>query len=189
MLITLSETIRTVEAWPVILNRNLHPSVTSKSMVVGDVFECTTIEIQVSGYINIIVSCIYRSPGSDVTVFSEHVEQLFLDLSLHKSIFLGGDINIDILKHNSNRGIKYLLDTMYIIGLYPLIDRPPRISNQSFSLIDNIFTNVTNYNITTGILINDITDHLPVFAICTCPNPNRLIKELYIKNALLTKVT
>ena len=50
-------------------------------MVVDDVFECTTIEIQVSGYRNIIVSCIYRSPGSDVKVFSEHVEQLFLDLS------------------------------------------------------------------------------------------------------------
>ena len=29
-----------------------------KSMVVDDVFECTTIEIQVSGYRNIIVSCI-----------------------------------------------------------------------------------------------------------------------------------
>ena len=46
---------------------------TSKSMVVDsvvdDVFECTTIEIQVSEYRNIIVSCIYRSPGSDVTVF------------------------------------------------------------------------------------------------------------------------
>ena len=31
---------------------------TSKSVVVDDVFECTTIEIQVSGYRNIIVSCI-----------------------------------------------------------------------------------------------------------------------------------
>ena len=146
---------------------------TSKSMVVNDVFECTIIEIQVSGYRNIIVSCIYRSPGSDVTVFSEHVEQLFLDLSLHKSIcFLCGEFNIDISKHNSNRGIKYFLYTMYAICLYLLIDRPTRISNQSFSLIDNIVTNVTNYNITSGIFINYITDHLPVFAIC---NPNRLI--------------
>ena len=42
---------------------------TSKSMVLDDEFECTTIEIQVSGYINIIVSCIYRSPGSDVKGF------------------------------------------------------------------------------------------------------------------------
>ena len=127
----------------------------------------------------------YRFPGSDVTVFTEHVEQLFLDLSLHKSMFLCGDFNIDILKHNSNRGIKYFLDTMYAIGLYPLIDRPTRISNQSFSLIDNIFTDVTNYNITSGILINDITDHLPVFAMCTYPNPNRQIKKLYIKKRIV----
>ena len=61
------------------------------------------------------------------------------------------------------------------LALYPIIDSPTRISNQSFSLIDSIFTNVTNHNITSGILINDITDHLPVFAICTYPNPNRLI--------------
>ena len=73
---------------------------------------------------------------------------------------------------------------MYAIGLYPLINRPTRISNQSFSLIDNIFTNVTNYNITSGILINAIIDHLPVFAICTYLNPNRQIKKLYVKNAL-----
>ena len=104
---------------------------------------------------------------------------------------LFGEFNIDILKHNSNRGVLYFLDTMYAIGLYPLIDRPTLISNQSFSLIDNIFTNVTNYNITSGILINDITDHLPVFAICrpTYPNPNSQIKKLYTKNGLLMTVT
>ena len=121
-------------------------------------------------------------------VFSEHVEPIFLDLSLHKSIFLCGDFNIDILKHNLNRGIKYFLDTMYAIGLYPLIDRPTCISNQSFSLIDSIFTNVTNYNITSGILINDIiTDHLPVFAIYTYPNPNRQIKKVYVKKRIVNE--
>ena len=99
----------------------------------------------------LLITALYMSPGSDVNAFSEHVEQLFLELSLHISILLCGDFNIDILKHNSNRGIKYFLDTMYAIGLYPLIDRPTRISNQSFSLIDKIFTNVTNYNITSGI--------------------------------------
>ena len=165
------------------VKQELHPSVSFLSQWLqnlDDVFECTSIEIQVSGYRNNIVSCLHRSPGSDVTVFSEHVEQVFLDLSLHKLIFLCGDINIDIFKCNSNRGIKYFLDNMYAIGLYPLIDRPTRISNQSFSLIDNIFNNVTNYNITSGILINDITDRLPVFAICTYPNPNRLTKKLDI---------
>ena len=124
-----------------------------------------------------------------MTVFSEHVEQLVLDLSLHKSIFLCGDFNIDSLNHNSNLGIKYFLDTRYAIGLYPLIGRPTRISKQSFSLIDIIFTNVTNYNtiITSGILINDITAHLPVFAICTYPKPNRRIKILNVKKRIVNE--
>ena len=38
-------------------------------MVVGDVFECATIEIQVSWYRNSIVSGIHMYPGSDMTVF------------------------------------------------------------------------------------------------------------------------
>ena len=40
-------------------------------MVVDDVSECTTIEMHVSWYRHIIVSCIapIRSPGSDMTVF------------------------------------------------------------------------------------------------------------------------
>ena len=53
--------------------------------------------------------------------------------------------------------------TMHSIGLYSFIYRPTRISNHSFTLIDNVFTNVTNHKVTSGILVSDITDHLPIF--------------------------
>ena len=42
---------------------------------------------------------------------------------------LCGDFNIDILKHNSNRGIKHFLDSMYTIRLYPHIDQPVLVTN------------------------------------------------------------
>ena len=80
---------------------------------------------------------------------------------MRKSIFVCGDVNIDILKHESN--------IVYSIGLYPLIDRPKRISNHSFSLIDNICTNVVNQTTLSGILLSDITDHLPIFVLCIYP--------------------
>ena len=38
--------------------------------------------------------------------------------------FLCADFNIDILKHKVDKGTESFLDTMYSIGLYPLIDRP-----------------------------------------------------------------
>ena len=46
-----------------------------KSLVVNDLFECCTLEILISGHRNIIVSCIYRCPGSNTDIFSEHIVQ------------------------------------------------------------------------------------------------------------------
>ena len=50
-------------------------------------------------------------------------------------------------------------------GFFPLITHPTR--PMSNTLIDNIFTNVLNRNIRSGLFITDISDHLPVFTVCT----------------------
>ena len=115
---------------------------------------------------------------------------LFFDnnnYAFQTTVFLGGDFNTDILKHKVNQGTKSFLDTMYSIGLYPLIDRPTRISNHSFSLIDNVFTNLTNHKVTSGILVSDITDHLPIFALCTYPNPNRADQKCNVKKRIINE--
>ena len=46
----------------------------------------------------------------------------------------------------------------------PIITRPTRLTAHTATLIDNIFTNCLTHNITNGIIINDISDHLPIFA-------------------------
>ena len=160
-----------------------------KSLVVDDLFECCTLEILISGHRNIIVSCIYRCPGSNTDICSEHIVQLFFELTMRKTVFLCGDFNIDILKHKVNQGTKSFLDTMYSIGLYPLIDRPTHISNHSYTLIDNVFTNVTNHKVTSGILVSDITDHLPIFVFCTHPNPNRADQKCNVKKRIINEKT
>ena len=53
------------------------------------------------------------------------------------------------------------------LGIYPLIDKPSQITHSSATLIDNIFTNELNSNITNGLLMNDISDHLLVFCVCS----------------------
>ena len=52
-------------------------------------------------------------------------------------------------------------------GFYPKITLPTRITNRSSTLIDNILTNVYDDNHISGILINKISDHQPIF---TCNN-------------------
>ena len=55
---------------------------------------------------------------------------------------------------------------MYSFGLYRLITKPTRITNITATLIDNIFRNELQFQVHSGLLITDISDHLPVFAIC-----------------------
>ena len=77
-----------------------------------------------------------------------------------------GDFNIDLLKHETHNNTKEFRDTMHSLSLYPLIDKPTRITDNSTTLIDNIFTNELRFNLTSGIMFNDISDHLPIFALC-----------------------
>ena len=88
-----------------------------KSTVVDNLLECITIEIMISGHKNVIVSCLYRTPGSNTNDFSEIRYDLYSELSVSKTIFICGDFNLDILKHNSDHAAKHFLDTMYSLGL------------------------------------------------------------------------
>ena len=135
-------------------------------MKVENSFECVTVELAIKNHTNVIINCIYRTPGSNLDIFCEKIEHILSDVKVLKTIFLCGDLNIDLLKHEHHSNTKHCLDLMYSQGLYPLIDKPTRITDISATLIDNIFTNEMRNNITCGILFNDISDHLPIFALC-----------------------
>ena len=127
--------------------------------------------------------CVYRTPGSDVDLSCESLEQIFSDVMPRKSMFICGDFNIDLMKHETHNGTKRFLDCMYGLGLYPLIDRPSRITTHSCTLIDNIFTNQINYSIRSGLLMNYITDHLPIFALCNYEIENKKSDPVkYVRN-------
>ena len=57
-----------------------------------------SLEILLAGQKNVIVTCVYRSPGSNVDVFSEYIEQLFTDISMRKSIFVCGDVKDEVTR-------------------------------------------------------------------------------------------
>ena len=81
-----------------------------------------------------------------------------------KSYYLVGDFNINLLNFEKHQGTNNFIDKLSSHGIYPLIDRPTRITLESFTLIDNIYTNELK-QCKSGVLINDISDHLPIFMI------------------------
>ena len=62
-------------------------------------------------------------------------------------------------------GIRNFANCLYDNSLIPLITRTTRFGKSSSTLIDNSFTNKCNQNAISGILITDISNHLPIFYI------------------------
>ena len=51
---------------------------------------------------------------------------------------------------------------MFLLGYKPLINKPTRITAYLSTLIDNIFTNKLDLKHRSGVVIADISDHLPI---------------------------
>jgi len=146
------------------------------SFSVNDLFECITVEIENRGRKNTVISCIYRKPGTNLESFIEHIEKCFDHLQ-NKDMYLCGDFNIEYEHHNQT---KCFIDAMFTLGLLPLISVPTRITPTSETLIDNIFTNVICTNHHSGVLITDISDHLPIFTICDKSYLAPINREVYV---------
>ena len=109
---------------------------------------------------------IYRPPGSDLSLFNEEIENTIRVLCRPKTnLFLMGDCNINLLNHKTHADTGDFLTILYANTMLPMITRTPRYDEFSATLIDNIITNKFSGTSLAGILLDDISDHLPVFLI------------------------
>lgn len=134
-----------------------------------DVIESLFIEIpssETSSCRNFIIGVIYRPPGGNIDDFNNLLSGILEKLKReNKLLYLLGDFNINLLNANSHQPTSNFLDTIYSVSLFPLINRPTRITSQSATLIDNILCNdITNVTHCNGILCTDVSDHYPIFS-------------------------
>ncbi len=101
-----------------------------------------------------------------------------------------GDYNINLLNVDSHAPTSQFINNMYIHSLIPLITKPTWITKHSARPIDNIYTNnLTNNNKQTqGILVTEISDHLPVFHIVYNNDKKAKDKDKYITKRIFTSV-
>ena len=95
-----------------------------------------------------------------------------------------GDYNINLLNYDVHSSTVDFVDMIYSYSFMPLINRPTRITRDSATIIDNIFTN----NLPSlegslhGILVTDISDHFPVFHVSLIPNRCDIEIKAYKRN-------
>ena len=75
-----------------------------------------------------------------------------------------GDLNLDLLRYNHHVPTQEFIDSLFSYAFLLLISNPTRLTTYSARLIDNIFTNNLAHNVLCGMILNDLSDHLPVFA-------------------------
>ena len=138
----------------------------------NDIYESIFIEITNNQSLtgkNTIIGVIYRPPGTDVSAFTLSLDDIISKVaSENKELFLMGDFNINLLNHDRHTQTSEFLDSMYSQSLFPLITKPTRVYRETATLIDNIYTkNILDNRYHCGIFVTDITDHYPVFCICS----------------------
>ena len=117
---------------------------------------------------NIIIGCVYRHPSMDIDDFnSNHLEQTLEKISNeNKDVFLLGDWNIDLMKTDEDKHIREFYDIITTNLMVPHIVLPTRLTSNSKTLIDNIFSNAINFDKgISGNITASISDHLPQFLI------------------------
>ena len=114
---------------------------------------------------------IYRQPRQlrkQTKQFINEFTSLVQDLdNTNLNSVLAGDYNLNILKINENEICCEFVDLLTSQSLFLHITLPTRLTNGGGTLIDNIFCKM-NKSIkknTAGILLNQLSDHLPCFTL------------------------
>ena len=82
-----------------------------------------------------------------------------------KDIFFMGDFNLNLLNYDTHSETNDFINLMMTHYLLPHILHPTPVTDHSATIIDNIFTDITEFNSKSGNILCEITDHYPQFII------------------------
>ena len=113
-----------------------------------------------------IIGTVYKHPFMKINDFLSFLGPVIDKINCEgKSLILLGDFNIDLLKFNADPSVFKFLDTLGSYSLKPYINKPTRITENSKSLIDNIFISSIPCSASSGNFLTGLSDHLIQFTV------------------------
>ena len=132
--------------------------------ILHEEFESIWVEMKNKQGKNFLCGCIYRHPNTDISHFIEYMEATLSKINKKKyNVFLMGDFNIDLLQYASHNYTNDFLNTVISQSFVPYIHQPTRVTDHSATVIDNIFSNITDYETINGSITSLIADHFAQF--------------------------
>ena len=139
------------------------------SLFVEGVFESICLKIYCGKDRYRLVANFYRPPNSSIKGFNSKMQDFFLRLDMEQhlknavEVILLGDFNCNLLNHETHKDTNDFLNLFLSNSFLPLITLPSRVTDTSSTLIDNIWTNAKHDKFSSGLLLEHISDHLPIF--------------------------
>ena len=112
----------------------------------------------------IIIGEIYRPPNYPSSQFFEYFESTLDKIEKeNKMCLLSGDFNYNLLDLANDKKALSFFNLMSSYGYFPTISLATRIQKERKSLLDNIFINDLSIIHDSGVIIDDLSDHFPIF--------------------------
>lgn len=132
--------------------------------------EAVSVRLVGAGVSSLQLTCVYRRPSADQRQFIDSLERFLSPLRYQKHLIVG-DINIDILKPDSD----FYTDIHQLYNYQNILNIPTRVSPSSSTCIDHILCNFDDFRINSGTLQTAISDHYGIFAVFeNSTNPARV---------------
>ena len=169
-------------------NRFKFKEISRLSVFEEKVFESICIELELDKKNKMLISNVYRSNGKHPHLSEAEQCDRFLDIfsnlqeqmsSFKCDSYIVGDFNFDLLKLHQHERTKDLLENSFSNGFLELISLPTRITHNTATLIDHVYTNSIRDNFDTSIIISDISDHFPILTIL--PEKKKCSKPAFIE--------
>ena len=116
---------------------------------------------------HIVAGEVYRIPSSNENIFIDKYSSIVQKITEeNKDLVIGADQNLDLLKYAYHTNTSNFLNFNLSSGILPTISKPTRVTHETATLIDNIYSNCNIALLArSAVIVSDISDHFPCLLI------------------------
>ena len=121
------------------------------------------IELLIPNKQNYLIRMVYKHPVIQHIKFNDACITSPLNKlkTENKATIVAGEFNLNMMKYTQVRGAHQFLETLLSDNFIPQITLPTRVTKNSVTLIDNIFSDNHDHKCISGNTTTSISDHLP----------------------------
>ena len=121
------------------------------------------IELLIPNKQNYLIRIVYKHPVIQHIKFNDGcITSLLNKLKTeNKATIVAGEFNLNMIKYTQVRGAHQFLETLLSDNFIPQITLPTRVTKNSATLIDNIFSDNHDPKCISGNATTSMSDHLP----------------------------